>query len=213
MNRLPVRAPGLRLLALALCAAALSGCISLLPKSKPVQLYTFVPPPTAARAGAATGGTVAKPVAVFRTNGTFQSEAADDRMLTVTNGKAGAYAAQSRWHAFAALLFDQAVDQAFDASPVRLVERGQQGRTAYGLRLDMRNFEVRYTSGPDAAPVIVVRLHAALNRADQSIVGEQIFEANAPAADNRVGAIVAAYNQALGEALGKLVAWTQANAV
>ena len=58
-----------------------------------------------------------------------------------------------------------------------------------------------------------MRLHAALNRSDQSIVGEQIFEASAPAADNRVGAIVAAYNQALGEALGKLVAWTQANAV
>jgi cholesterol transport system auxiliary component len=207
MNRLPLRASSLRLLALALCAAALSGCISLLPKTKPSQLYTFVPPPAAARAA-----TVPRPVAVFRTNGSFQSESADDRMLTVTNGKA-AYVAQSRWVAPAALLFDQAVDQAFDASPVRLVQRGQQGRTAYGLRLDMRNFEVRYTSGPDAAPVVVVRLHAALNKSDQTIVGEEIFEATAPAADNRVGAIVVAYNKALAETLAKLVAWTEAKAV
>lgn len=210
MNRLPVRASALRLVALALCAASLSGCISLLPKSKPAQLYTFVPPPAAARA--ATTAAVAKPVAVFRTNGTFQSESADDRLLTVTDGKA-AYVAQSRWVAPAAVLFDQAVDQAFDSSPVRLVERGQQGRTAYGLRLDMRNFEVRYTSGPDAAPVVLVRLHAALNRSDQTIVGEQIFEATAPASDNRVGAIVVAYNKALADTLAKLVAWTQANAV
>jgi cholesterol transport system auxiliary component len=96
---------------------------------------------------------------------------------------------------------------------VRLIARGQQGRFAYALRLDVRNFEARYDAGPDAAPTVVVRVHAALNRADQSIVGEQMFEAKATAADNRVGAIVAAYNAALGEVLGKIVGWTQASAI
>ena len=204
----------LRLAALCACAAALAGCISLLPKSKPAQLYRFGPMPAAAQAPAApsspAGGPA--PMAVFRTNGTFQGESSDDRMLTVTGGKA-AYIAESRWVAPAAVLFDEAVSEAFDASPIRLIARGQQGRSAYALRLDVRNFEARYDAGQNAAPTIVVRVHAALNKADQTLVGEQIFEASERAGGNRVGEIVAAYNKALGEVLGKIVNWTQAKAV
>jgi cholesterol transport system auxiliary component len=200
----------LRLATTFVCALALSGCISLLPKSKPAQLYRFGPSPAVSAAPRAAPG--ANAVAVFRSNGTFQQEAADDRILTIAGGKA-AYIAESRWVGPASVLFDQAVAEAFDASPVRLIARGQQGRFAYALRLDVRNFEARYDAGPDAAPTVVVRVHAALNRADQSIVGEQMFEAKATAADNRVGAIVAAYNAALGEVLGKIVGWTQASAI
>jgi len=198
----------LRLAALGACALTLSGCISLLPKSKPAQLYRFGPEPAASQATAPSPNAVA----VFRANGTFQGESADDRMLTVTGGKA-AYIAQSRWVAPASVLFDEAVSQAFDASPIRLIARGQQGRFAYALRLDVRNFEARYDAGPDGAPTVVVRVHAALNKADQSIVGEQVFEATAQAADNRVGAIVAAYNKALSEVLAKIVGWIEAKAV
>jgi cholesterol transport system auxiliary component len=196
------------LLALAVSAVALSGCISLLPKSKPAQLYSFVPPPAAAPSAAPS----AKAAAVFRTNGSFQQESADDRLLTVTSGHA-AYVAESRWVAPASVLFDQAVSQAFDASPVRLIARGQQGKAAYALRLDVRNFEAHYDNGDKAAPTVVVRLHAALNKADQTLVGEQMFEAKVTAGDNRVGAIVSAYDKAMGEVIGKLVAWTQASAV
>jgi len=199
----------LRLAALCACAAALAGCISLLPKSKPAQLYRFGLQPAASAPAPAVA---ANAVAVFRTNGTFQGESADDRMLTINRGKA-AYIARSRWVAPAAVLFDEAVSQAFDASPIRLIARGQQGRTAYALRLDVRNFEARYDQGPDAPPTVVVRVHAALNKADQTVVGEQIFEASATAGGNRVGAIVAAYDKALGDVLGQLVRWTEAKAV
>lgn len=204
----------LRLAALCACAAALAGCISLLPKSKPSQLYRFGPMPAAAQTPAAASppGNAHTTTAVFRTNGTFQGESSDDRMLTITGGKA-AYIAESRWVAPAAVLFDEAVSEAFDASPIRLIARGQQGRSAYALRLDVRNFEARYDAGQDAAPTIVVRVRAALNKADQTLVGEQIFEASERAGGNRVGEIVAAYNKALGEVLGKIVSWTQANAV
>lgn len=196
-----------RLAALGACALALSGCISLLPKSKPAQLYRLSPPPAAAeptRPGA-------NAVAVFRSNGQFQEEASDDRILTVTGGKA-AYIAQSRWVAPAETLFNQAVAQAFDASPIRLIARGQQGRFGYALRLDVRSFEARYDHGAGAPPTVVVHVHAALTKADQSLVGEQEFEARAQAADNRVGAIVSAFSQATNEAVGKIVAWTEANA-
>jgi cholesterol transport system auxiliary component len=198
--------PVLRLAVLAVCAAALSGCISLLPKSKPVQLYRFGAP---AAAAATTPGPNA--VAVFLTNGSFQEESSDDRILTMTGGKA-AYVAESRWVAPAEVLFDEAVGKAFDASPVRLIARGQQGRSAYALRLDIRTFEARYDAGAKAAPTVVVRVHAALTRADQSSVGEQDFEARVPASDNRVGAIVAAYNTAVGDVVGKIVGWTEKSA-
>jgi cholesterol transport system auxiliary component len=150
-------------------------------------------------------------VAVFRTNGSFQAESSDDRILTVGDGKA-AYIAQSRWVAPAEVLFNEAVSQAFDASPVRLIARGQQGRSAYALRIDVRTFETRYDAGPNAAPTVVVRVHAALTRSDQSSVGEQEFAASAPAAGNRVGAIVQAYDKAVADIVGKLVSWTEATA-
>jgi cholesterol transport system auxiliary component len=197
----------LRLAALALCAAALGGCISLLPKGKPVQLYRFGPAPAASAAPSAAR---AKSPGVLLANGTFQQEAGTDRILTITGARA-AYLADSRWVAPADVLFAQAVRDAFDQSPVRLVARGQQGRAAYALRLDVRSFETRYS--PDRnAPVVVVRVHAALARADLSSVGEQDFDAEAPAGDNRVGAIVAAYDKAVGEVVAKLVAWTAQDA-
>lgn len=197
--------PALRLLAVGAGALALSGCISLLPKSKPAQLYRFGSPPAASAPSKANAGGVA----VFRSNGQFQEEASDDRILTVTGGKA-AYIAESRWVAPAETLFNESVANAFDASPIRLIARGQQGRFGYALSIDVRSFEARYDSGPKAAPTVVVRVHAALTRADQSAVGEQDFEARAPASDNRVGAIVAAFNTATADVIGKLVAWTEA---
>jgi cholesterol transport system auxiliary component len=199
----------LRLIALGTCALTLSGCISLLPKSKPAQLYRFGESAAASQAAA---GPLTRRIGVFKTNTRFAEEAADDRILTVTGGKA-AYIAESRWVAPASILFDQAVSNAFDASkgPVRLIARGQQGKADYALRVEVRDFEARY-GNPDAAPVVVVRVYAALSRTDQTVVGEQIFDASVPAADNRVGAIVDAYDKATGDVIGKLVGWTEATA-
>ncbi|MBS0362712.1 MAG: membrane integrity-associated transporter subunit PqiC [Proteobacteria bacterium] len=202
----PALSSGLRLAALGVCAVALSGCISLLPKSKPAQMYSFASPPAA--------GTTPPPsgtVAVFHSNGRFQDEAADDRILTITGGRA-AYIADTRWVAPAETLFNEAVVNAFDASPLHLISRGQQGRFGYALRYDVRSFEARYDNGAKAAPTVVVRIHAALTKADQTSVGEQDIEVRAPASDNRVTAIVAAFHKASDEAIGKLVAWTEANA-
>ena len=84
--------PILRLATIALCAAALSGCISLLPKTKPAQLYRFGAPAAAAAAPARPTSAVA----VFLTNGSFQEESSDDRMLTVTGGQAAWQGSWSR---------------------------------------------------------------------------------------------------------------------
>jgi len=197
----------LRLTVVGACALALSGCISLLPKSKPAQLYRFGQPAAAATAPAA--GTVG----VFQANGTFPGEAGGDRILTINGGKA-AYIARSRWVAPAGVLWNEAVTHAFDADPgkVRLVSRGQQAKSDYALRLDVRNFEARYDAGPDSAPTVVVRVRAVLNKADLSKTHEQIFAASAKASDNRVGAIVSAYDKATADVLGQIVTWTNDNA-
>jgi cholesterol transport system auxiliary component len=197
----------LRFAALGCAALCLTGCISLLPKSKPAQLYRF-----GFTGAAAAPAALHHTVGVFRTNTRFVEEASDDRILTITGGKAG-YIAQSRWVAPASILFDQAVSEAFDASrgPVRLITRGQQGKADYALRLEVRTFETRYPA-PDAAPTVVIRLYAALSRTDQTTVGEQIFEGRAPAGDNRVGAITEAYGKAVTDVVGQLVNWTEATA-
>jgi cholesterol transport system auxiliary component len=202
----------LRLALVAVCAVALSGCVSLLPKTKPAQLYRFGHNPVAEAAGPTAPGAR---VGVFRAIGSFQREAAGDRLLTIT-GERAAYVARSRWVAPATVLFDQALVTAFEATPgrVRLVSRGERAPAAYALRTDVRNFETRYDAGPDAAPTIVVRVRATLtSNRDNAVVAEQVFESSIRAGDNRVGAFVTAYDRATAEVLQQLVAWTNAQAV
>lgn len=206
MTRFP--AP-LRLAAVAAAALALSGCISLLPKTKPSHLYRFGQPAGSQATTAAPGQ-----IGVFRTNATFQREAAGDGILTITDGRA-AYISETRWVAPAAVLWDEAVLAAFDADPgpVRLISRGEPATAAYVLRLDVRNFEARYDHGAKAAPTVVVRVRAAMTRGtDRSTVAERIFEKQVTASDNRVGAIVPAYDKAVAEVLKEIVAWTSETA-
>jgi cholesterol transport system auxiliary component len=201
MTRMPAL---LRFAAIAAATVAVSGCVSLLPKSKPADLYRFGQPLAAEAVGAPQGQ-----VGVFRTSATFQREAAGDRLLTVTNGQV-AYVAETRWAAPAAVLWDEAVLAAFDADPgpVRLISRGEPAAADYVLRLDVRNFEVRYDHDTKA-PTVVVRVRAAMTRGtDRGLVSEQIFEARVPAGRNRVRAIVPAYDRAVAEVLKQIVAWT-----
>jgi len=196
----------LRAGALALCAAALSACVSLLPKAKPAQLYRFDGAPPAAAAPAESGPAFG----VFKGRGTFDRAAAGDRILTV-DGQQVAYIAEARWAAPAVVLFDQALARAFDdnVGPARLVSRGQAGRSQYVLQLDVRDFAAVYENGQKAAPTVLIRVRASLTRqGDRSLVGEQTFETKVRASDNRVSAIAAAFDKAVGDVMNKLVAWT-----
>jgi cholesterol transport system auxiliary component len=190
--------------AAALAALALSSCISLLPKSKPAQLYRFgftaEAPATAPAARPGFG--VLKPPSVF------QREASGDSILTMTGSEA-AYIGDARWVAPAPLLFDEAVAAAFaaDQGPARLLARGDARRADYTLRLDVRSFEVRYTRGPKAAPDVVVVFDAILTPTDRSAPRLQTFALTVAAADNRVGPIVDAFNQALAQLLPQLAQW------
>jgi cholesterol transport system auxiliary component len=195
----------LRAAALLGLAGLLTGCISVLPKSDPVQLYVFEGEAPAAAPAVAAG----KPFDVLRGIGSFNRAAAGDRILT-TEGSKVAYIAKARWAAPAVVLFDQALSRAFDDSggPARLLGRGQVGTAEYVLRLDVRDFEARYENGPKAAPVVLIRARASLTDSQRVLVGDRMFEVKVAAADNRVSAIAEAFDKAVGEITGELVAWT-----
>ena len=180
---------------------ALGGCISVFPKAKPVQMYGFgSAPPAPARP--VSGVMILKGATVF------PAAAQGDRILTV-NGAEEAYIAEARWVAPAATLFDQALLKAFDAQgSARLVERGEPLSAPFTLRLDVREFDVRYPG-----PVATVNVRASLIRnADRTIAAETLFQEQIPASDNRQTAIVAAFDQAVDKAVGDIRDFAGSNA-
>jgi cholesterol transport system auxiliary component len=193
----------------ALGALTLAGCISLFPKSDPAQLYRIDATAPANRAAPGATG----PRGVLKLNTVFPRASGGDRILTVT-GQETAFIAESRWVAPVQILFDEAVARAFDGpGATRLIGRGESGRADMVLRLDVRNFEAVYLDGKDAAPTVVLRMRAVTSRtSDRSLIAEKLFEAKVRAGDNRVGAIVAAFNEAVGSVLTELVGWTDAAA-
>lgn len=181
-------------------AASLTGCITLFPKQKPIQLYRF-------DAAIQPAQSSAKSFAVRTSMSEFDPAAAGDKIMTV-DGDEVAYIQGGRWASPASQLFDEAVAHGFAASgdAARLV--GASGKADYRLRLTVSHFEARYTNGPTAAPTAVIIVRATLDRqSDLSHVGAKEFEAEVPAGDNRVGAIVAAFDGAATKVVGDLVAW------
>lgn len=197
--------------AAALLAASLTlgGCITLFPKATPVQLYRFgdTAPVVDANAGATQGA----PFSLHRTAIIFERAALSDAILT-SSGTETAYLAGARWVAPATILFDEEVDRAFHGAggPAQLVPRGEMRSGGASLKLDVETFEARYSGGKDAAPTVVVRLHALLARVnDGKVMAEKVFDVQKPAEANRIGPIVAAFDAAATDAVGQLVAWTE----
>jgi cholesterol transport system auxiliary component len=182
-------------------SVGLAGCITLFPKVAPEQLYRF---DAQVQPIQSSGRNFAVRTGIPE----FPPGASGDRIMTV-DGDQVAYIAGGRWVSPANQLFEEAVGHGFDApgSPARLIGPAQ-GKAEYRLKLDVNRFEVRYTSGPTAPPTIVVVVRATLDRqSDLSLVATKEFEADIPAADNRVGPIVEAFNGATTKVVGDLVAW------
>jgi cholesterol transport system auxiliary component len=193
-------------LAAALLVLALGGCVTVFPKSKAARLYAFgsdFPARTAPAAGMT-------PFNILRGPNGFATEAAGDAILT-RNGEQVAYIADSRWVSPAAVLFEEAETRAFaaDGGPAQLAPRGQLVRSSAELRLNVQTFEARYAGAVNDAPTVVVGIDAILiDLADHRLIAERMFEVKKPVAENRVGAIVGAFDAATTEALGKIAAWT-----
>ena len=199
----------LRSLALVALAVSLSACVTVFPKSEPSQLYRFDGTPPAGGPSAPTAA--GEQFGVVRAGSGFVQAASSDRLLTITNNQV-AYIANSRWVSPASTLFNEAMARAFDANtgPARLMTRGEVGKADYSLRADVTRFEAVYDRGPKAAPNIAVELRVSLVKADRTLAGSKLIHAEVRAGDNRVSAIVAAFDQAVGQVLGQLVDWVNA---
>lgn len=196
------------LLVAASAALLLAGCVTLLPKETPAQLYRFGGSLTPVQRPAG-----APSFAVMQQMITFAQPAASDQILAIT-GQEAAYLKGVRWVTGASTLFEQAVSNAFDADsgPARLLARGEPVKPDYLLKIDVRVFEARYTDGEALPPTATVQVYAALS-ADRQLVSEHIFSASVKASENRGGAIAAAFDQADNEVLGQLVKWVEARGV
>jgi cholesterol transport system auxiliary component len=204
------RSPARRLAIAAICSVA-AGCITVLPKQPPIQLYRF------GAASAAPAGRPSTPRAAFTVRLApmdFDGGAAGDLILTVAGGQA-AYVRGARWLVPAEDMFRSAVVRAFaaDVGGVRLVEPGDPSAIDDTLKLDVRAFEARYAD-PKAPPTVVVEFYASITRLkDRTSLGHRTFRAEAPASENRMSTIAAAFDQAVGKALGELVSWVNAKGV
>ena len=204
-------------LAPALAAAlVLSGCVSLFPKSEPVTMYKLaVAPAQGASAPAARRDTMN----ILLGPTAFTRPAASDRILT-TNGLETAYVAGARWVAPASVMFEENLASVFDQRPgMNLATRGEAIAPDYTMRIEVRTFEAEYTeaslSGKGKKPpvlkapnVVVEARVTLLDLKHKAAVGEKIFRETKMADDNRVTAIVNAFDDATGRLMNDIADWT-----
>ncbi len=196
---------------LAIAGLSLSGCINVLPKTKPIQLYRFGYAPEAKKTDKDTA-----PVAV-PVNGAaipvqlgqidFPQEAAGDRVLT-TEGNEVAYASGSRWAAPASELFQDAIKEGFSrsATTVRLDRRGSS-TSSYRLDMIVHHFESAYKRGK---PTVSIELDARLIRlSDRVVVGQRYITADVGVRHSDMSQMAEAYDQAATEVVQALVGFTQ----
>lgn len=197
----------IRTLALAAIAAvSLSGC-ALLSSPDPVQLYRF------GDAAGPVAAPVASPVQIKLRALEMPQASQGDRLLGVTGSEA-AYIAGARWVSPALMLYSDALETSFgsQARTVRLIGRRELTPTTRLLDVDVRAFETRYDYA-GAAPTVVITVRARLLRfPERTVVSEQTFTVSQPAGENRVSAIVEAYDLATRDVNTQIVAWTDANA-
>lgn len=194
----------IRSLALAAVAAlSLSGC-ALLSSPDPIQLYRF------GDAGGALTTSAVSPVQVKLRALEMPQAAQGDRLLGVTGSEA-AYIGGARWVSPASLLYSDALESAFAQSrAVRLIGRRELTPTTRLLDVDVRVFETRYDYA-GASPSVVIAARARLLRfPERTVVSEQSFEVRQPARENRVSAIVEAYDVATRDLNTQIVDWTDA---
>jgi len=204
--------PGLRWVSagsLLMAALMLSGCGGLLGGRGKADLYRFggavVP------ADGQPSASVTQPVLVFFPGSSFPPAIEGDRILTVTGAQAR-YIAGARWISPASDLFDAAIVAELErVSPtVRIIRAGAIPSAEYVLIIDVRHFEASYARGAELPPDVIVAARAKLiRRSDRSIVAEWPVSHSEPSQDNRVSAIVAAFERSTASVTGQIATLVQ----
>lgn len=221
----PIKIPSLsrRSLLLSVGSAALAGCTlpdlkNLVGPPAPLRIYVLAPQrPAPAAAGPAlrwqlgvalpesTAGLDTTRIAVFPTATTMD------------------YFTNAAWADRAPVLIQSLLVQALEDTRRVAVARDTAGVAAdYVLQTELRDFQAFYDSplppppldpeappSPRPPPIIIVQIETKLMSVpDRRIVGSFNAMTRATAATNSVEGTVAAFNQALGQALSQIVDWT-----
>ncbi len=196
------QAPRSALLAAVLAAGALAGCVSALKSNVPVQQTYLLDLHLA---------TVAADVAATHDNLLVLAPSAapglsTDAIAVLRPGGRLDYYLGARWAAAApAMLQTLAIDALRPSQRFALVEPDSGPFPAdYVLSLEVRHFEARY--GDDGPPTIHVTLIVSVGRRSASAPGANVIaDSEVKAQDNRMQAVVAAFEQATAKALDELV--------
>lgn len=189
-------------------AALMSAC-AVLKTPPPVQTYRFGSLP--AFTGSAASGQCQKVVPLALRNVSVVDAARGDRILTVT-GNETAHIGGARWVSLAETLFRDSLEDGLAAgAPCVRLTMGP-GRDGLSLSVDVRRLETVYAYA-GAVPDVKLVAVAQLSRAnDRSIVDTLRLDISETAAENRVSAIVQAYDQVNVDAVRQIVEWTAAQA-
>src|SRR5690606_16971060 len=100
---------------------------------------------------------------------------------------------------------------ASQATRVRMIGLREASTAARTLDIDIQAFEARYTA-PGAVPEVVVTARARILRyPERTVLSEKAFTVRQRARENRVSAIVEAFDIASRDLNVQMVDWTEAN--
>lgn len=188
---------------------SLGGCVTLLPKQKPVSLYRFTYDPASLGKAAEVSQAplTATPTPLALNVVVFPQASAGDRVLTSESNQLS-YVADSRWAVPAQVLFNEAVSDGFARAGrgLQLETRGP-GAAAYRLELNVRKFETDYHHGK---AMVAVDMDARMIRlSDHAIVGQRYVTADVGMSHNDMTDMVEAYNKATTQAVMGLIDFSQ----
>ena len=196
----------LRALAVLGGVTGLAGCGSLLETSIPApQSYVLrLSPPTAAAPGPTAGSLlVQRPDA----GPGLESE----RIVLVRSEHRFDFYAASQWAAPAPDIVSSVMVDALRASgSFRAVfDDHSPYAPKYNLRCGLRRFEADYTNSGGVTPTVHVALDCTLGRhRDRELLGNFVVEGAAPASEDRLNAVIAAFDAATQSAMQELVKQT-----
>ncbi|HTV51571.1 MAG TPA: ABC-type transport auxiliary lipoprotein family protein [Steroidobacteraceae bacterium] len=188
----------------ALLAVPLAAC-SLRSAAPPVQSYVLAAPPAAPGHPEARPASAAAPAApALQVLHPLAAPGLDTDAIVVrlSGGRLNHYAG-SRWAVPLPDLVEALTVQALGAASDWSALEGSRGvfPAPYLLQLTIRRFDAEYGDGA-RAPVVHVLLEGALvRRADRAVLGDFRAEGSAAATEDRLGAVVAAFQQASNTAL------------
>jgi len=193
-------------LLIGLLALAPSGCTGSLFHSNAPAIATYQLSVDAKPAGAPLAADLAVLIPRVR------SGLNNDRIAVLYPDRRLDYLAAARWSGPVDEMLQDLALQAFrEAGQLRNVDTDASAfASGYWLEIEVVDFQAEYPAGQaDAAPTVHVHLLGRVGAAgDRHLLEDVQADARQQAADNRMTAIVAAYNQATTSALTQLVAAT-----